>query len=93
MKWVRAIAGIAVAASVVFGWKFYSKFNTARHLKNYLLAACAQDSQCDAAINKHFNRCFDTHYNLGSRHRTSSLDGPQFITCINDNADQPYFKE
>lgn len=92
MKWVRAIAGVTVATGVVFGWKVYSKFKMAQHTQQALLTACVQDRQCGAAVNQHFQYCFDAHYDWGSRYQARSLNGLNFIRCINDKADQPYFK-
>lgn len=92
MKWLRTIGGIAVAAGVIFGWKFYNKFNTASEVKGKLLAVCEDNSQCVGAVNKHFDTCFEAHYNLGGRRRSGYLKGAPFTDCLNAKAGTVYFR-
>lgn len=91
MKWAKTVAGIAVALGVVFGFKFYNKSQAAGEVKKKLLAICAENSGCTAAVDKHFDSCFDSHYNLGGRRRSGRLDGTKFTHCINEKAGETYF--
>ncbi|NJN38255.1 MAG: hypothetical protein HC790_05170 [Acaryochloridaceae cyanobacterium CSU_3_4] len=91
MKWVKIVAGVAIALGIVFGSKLYNKSQTAGEVKKNLLAVCAEDTECTGAVKKHFDLCFDAHYNLGSRRRSGNLDGSQFTHCINEKAGEPYF--
>lgn len=90
MKWVKAIAGIAIAVGVVVGFKFYRKFQMASDVRYKLLAACAENTQCVASVNTHFDSCFDANYDWGSRRRLGNLDGPEFAACINEKADESF---
>lgn len=86
MKWVKTVAGVVMAVGVVFGFKFYNKFQTANDVKRKLLAACAEDTQCAASVDIHFDPCFEANYDLGSRRRSGDLDGPKFADCLNERA-------
>lgn len=93
MKWVRAIGGIAVAVGLVVGWKFYNKFSTAAKVRETLLSACAEDSQCTGAVEKHFQSCFDANYSWGGRRQAGSLSGDKFTDCLREQAGAPIFTD
>lgn len=93
MKWIRAIGGIAVAVGLVVGWKFYNKFSMTGQVREQLLSACAEESQCVGAVDKHFQSCFDTHYSFGGRRQAGYLKGDPFMDCLIEQSGASYFKD
>jgi hypothetical protein len=91
MKIVRQLGSFAVVGSLVLGVKFYHKSTTATEVKESLLAICSSDSSCNDAVNTHFQNCFNSSYDFGSRRRSANVDTEQLASCLNSNAGAEYF--
>jgi hypothetical protein len=91
MKIVRQLGSFIVAGSLVLGVKFYHKSTTATEIKESLLAICTNDSNCSNAVNTHFQNCFNSSYDFGSRRRSASVDTEQLASCLNTNSGAEYF--
>jgi hypothetical protein len=86
----RLLAGL-VAAAALIGMKFYNKASTHDDVKARLVELCAGDAECQAAVNTHFEACFESSYKMGGRRQSSRLDVDAFVKCVNTKAGQPYF--
>ncbi len=91
MKVLMKFASFAVAITILLGMKFYNKSNTAKEIKQSMLAVCANDHQCSKAVNDYFSDCFNSSYNMGGRRRAASLDSEKLAACVNQNANAEYF--
>jgi hypothetical protein len=67
------------------------KANDAKKVKEELIGICAEDKGCVAAVNTHFQDCFDASYTMGGRRRSSTLNSDKLTTCLNDKAGKNYF--
>jgi hypothetical protein len=94
MNWQKILGGVGsviVIAGIYFGFSFMGKANTAKEVKDKLMGICAEDKDCVAAVNTHFDDCFDTNYALGGRRRSGGLNGEKFTSCLNQKAGKDYF--
>ena len=80
---------IAIAALV--GWKFYNKSDNHDELIKQLTTACAEDTGCIEAVEKHFESCFESNYKMGSRRRSGGLNQESFLACFNEQSNVEYF--
>jgi hypothetical protein len=91
MKWLKQIAIFVAVIAGVLGWKFYNKSQLQSSTKTTLVSICASEQQCLAAIEDHYDSCFDSSYSLGSRFRSGGLDSEKLANCINNKSGQPWF--
>lgn len=88
---MRRLLGAIVSVGLILGLKFYNKSASAHDVKARLVEVCEQDSGCVAAVDKHFEACFEQAYKMGGRRQSSRLESEQLVQCINTRAGEPYF--
>jgi hypothetical protein len=86
----RAIGSLVMFGALI-GFKFYNKSASATDTKAHLIKVCEAEKACEDAVNTHFDACFESAYNMGGRHRSSSLKGAELVKCINSRGGKPYF--
>lgn len=86
----RILYGV-VAIIIAIGFKFYNKSSHHDDLKENLAKICQEDQECLAAVNDHYEQCFEKHYILGGRRTSAHLNQEQFLTCFNQLAGKPIF--
>jgi uncharacterized protein (UPF0333 family) len=94
MNWQKfALGGVAfvVITGIYVGLQQMGKANDAKKVKEELTSICADDKECVAAVNTHFQDCFDTSYTMGGRRRASTLNSEKLATCLNGKAGKDYF--
>ena len=79
------VAGISIAT------KFSNQSATAEDTKAQMLAICETDNTCIEVVDTYFERCFNTHYNMGSRRSSGSLDAQGLANCVNEYGQAEYF--
>ena len=84
------VIGLLFAGGVL-GLKFYNKSGTHDEMKAKLVATCATDKACVAAVDQHFDTCFETAYDMGDRRHAASLDERGFLECFNQQAGVDHF--
>jgi hypothetical protein len=87
----KRLAGALVAVVAILGMKFYTKTSTHNEVKARLIELCAGDAECVAAVDQHYDACFDASYKMGGRRQSSRLDVDAFVKCVNSRSPQPYF--
>jgi hypothetical protein len=87
----KRIAGALIAVVAVVGMKFYNKASAHDDVKERLVALCEADAECQAAVNTHFDACFDASYKMGGRRQSSKLDVHALVKCVNAKAGEDYF--
>lgn len=91
MNKVKKAGIFVIALTATLGFKFHSKANTAKEVKQEMIAVCSSDQDCTNAVDTHFKSCFDDSYSMGSRRRASSLDTQKLAGCINSNSGVEFF--
>jgi hypothetical protein len=95
MKWLRQILIFLAIVAGIVGWKFYNKSQARTAAKTQLTTICnsnkAVEKECLAAIEQHYDLCFDDSYTLGGRFRSSGLDSEKLANCINSKSGEPWF--
>ena len=91
MKFLKNAGSTVLVIAVLVGWRLYNKSADADEIKAALLDVCEQESECLAAVESHFDTCFNESYDMGGRHRAASLDGSHLSECINRHAGSNYF--
>lgn len=91
MKLVKNGIGVFMVLAIVVGFKLYKMNAASNEVKASLVEICVGDEQCTAAVEVHFDACFDDNYDMGGRRRSASLDAIGLATCINEKAGVPMF--
>ena len=92
MNWAKKLVIALVIGAVFVGYLFYGKNQVRAEAKGQLLSLCGTDTRCQAAVNQHFDACFDENFRMGSRRRRASLDTAKLIECINQKSGYPWFQ-
>jgi hypothetical protein len=87
----RRLAGAVLAVVVILGMKFYTKSSAHDDVKAQLVHLCADDSECQAAVERHYDACFDSSYKMGGQRQSSKLDVDALVRCVNTRSGVPYF--
>ena len=88
---LRKLGGIVLVVAVIIGMKMYNKQSTSKEVKAELVKLCEGDQKCVAAVETHFEGCFDSSYSIGGRRRSGKLDSDQLVACVNQRAGVEYF--
>ena len=88
---LRRLGGVVLAIAVIVGFKMYNKQSTFKDVKARLVQLCENDQKCVAAVDTHFEGCFDSSYSMGGRRRSSELRSADLVSCINQRAGVDYF--
>lgn len=88
---LRRLGGVALVIAVVIGFKVYNKQSTFKEVKARLVELCENDQKCLAAVETHFEGCFDGSYKMGGRRSASELRSADLVSCINQRAGVDYF--
>jgi len=88
---LRKVGGIVLAIAVIVGMKMYSKQSTSKEVKAELVKLCEGDAKCVAAVDTHFEGCFDGSYSMGGRRRSAKLNSDALVSCVNQRAGVEYF--
>jgi len=75
------VLGLATAALCYATHQRSVRASESDGLRARITLLCEDDSLCRQAIVQHFDRCFDSHYELGV-----GLDAPAFSNCFNPRA-------
>jgi hypothetical protein len=86
---MRKVLGIVIAIAVVFGIRLWSKSNAESTVRQRLVEVCEGEAPCVAAVEKHFDACFEQSYSMSRRR--SRLDNDKLVTCINDRSGAEWF--
>jgi hypothetical protein len=87
----KRLLGALVAVVAIVGMKFYGKASAHDDVKARLVALCEADAECQAAVEAHYDACFDSSYKMGGRRQSSSLDVDALVRCVNSKSGVPYF--
>jgi hypothetical protein len=87
----RLLIGVVTVAALL-GMKFYNKASAHDKVRARLVELCEGEAQCLAAVETHFDSCFEQSYKMGGRHRSASLNFDAFVSCMNSRAGKPYFQ-
>jgi hypothetical protein len=87
----RRLAGALVAVVAILGMKFYNKSSAHDDVKARMVQLCEGDSACQAAVDRHYDACFDSSYKMGGRRQSSKLDVDALVKCVNTRSGVPYF--
>jgi hypothetical protein len=90
-KFLVGAATVIAVIGVVMGSKFMAKADQAKKLEAKLTEICAGEKECLAAVSTHFQGCFDSAYDLGSRYRSGSVNPEKFTNCINTKSGAEFF--
>ena len=85
------IAGVLLVVGLVLGYRVYKKQLYQKELRAELVSACAEDQACLAAVEANFNGCYESHYSMGTRHRSGGLKEDEFLDCFNRQAGKEVF--
>lgn len=91
MHGAKRLGGILIAVAAIVALKFYDKVSARDEMLTKLTGVCEKDAGCMAAVNQHFDSCFEDNYDLGSRRRASSLNTTGFLSCFNQRAGTQHF--
>jgi hypothetical protein len=89
--WAVRIVGGVIAVAAALGFKVYQKSQDSAEVKAELIALCQADAPCVAAVNEHFEQCFDDAYSMGGRNQGPTLNTQTLATCINTASGAPHF--
>lgn len=90
-NWLKQVVFGLIAAAALLGYRFYNKGQSHDAMKADLVKMCESEKPCVAAVNRHFDACFDNAYNMGGRRKGASFDQSQFLNCFNQKAGKTYF--
>jgi hypothetical protein len=85
---------VLVLAIGVFGIfaVFMAKSDTAKRVKEQLTVSCNRDQDCLAALDQHFDTCFNENFKpRRGRYRGNTLRVAPFNACLNKKAGKDYF--
>jgi len=85
------IAGVAVIAALVIGYKFYQKSQSHDEMKAELTKLCESEKECLDVVAKHFDACHDSSFKMGGRRRAAEIDVTALASCINQAAGAEVF--
>jgi hypothetical protein len=88
---MNRLLGAVLTLATVFGIRAYNKQAAASEIKTRLVTLCEGDSACAAAVETHFDACFDGAYTLGSRSQDAQKIARSLVTCLNQKAGEEYF--
>lgn len=91
MNRLRQFGGILIAIGVVVGLKFYNKSSDHDDIRAQLVVLCESDKDCTAAVDQHFDSCFDDNYSLGGKRRSGGLNQEAFLSCFNTKSGKVHF--
>ncbi len=84
MQKAKQFTGIVLGIAAVLALKFYNKAKTQDELRSELRAKCRADATCTAAVDKHFDGCFEKGYSMGGRSTSGLVNTDKFLTCFNE---------
>jgi len=87
----KRLAGVVVAVVAILGMKFYNKASAHDDVKARLVELCEGDEECQAAVDAHYDACFDASYKMGGRRTASRLDLDALVRCVNQKSGESYF--
>jgi len=87
----RRLAGALLGVVVILGMKFYNKASAHDDVRARLLALCDADTECAGDVQRHYDACFASSYEMGGRRRSSKLDVDALVRCVNSRSGVPYF--
>lgn len=76
---------------LLYGWKFHNQSKTNVDVQQHLLSVCASDSRCISDLQTHYDRCFNSNYDLGGERKIARLTGRKLIDCINRRSGHSHF--
>jgi hypothetical protein len=85
---------VLVLALSVFGIFaiFMAKSDASKKVREQLTVSCNSDQACLAALDQHFDTCFNANFKpRGGRYRGSKLRVVPFNACLNEKAGKDYF--
>lgn len=85
------VGSIVIAVAAVAGLKVWNKSQAHAAIKSELVELCDGEGRCVAAVEQHFDECFEEAYDVGSRHRAAELDAWGLADCLNEEAGTPLF--
>jgi hypothetical protein len=88
---MRRVAGALIAVVAIVGMKFYNKAEAHNDVQARLVELCEGDSACQAAVETHYDACFESAYKMGGRHQASQLDLKVLVKCVNSRAGESFF--
>jgi hypothetical protein len=88
---MRRLAGAVIGVAAILGMKYYGKVSAHDNVRTRLVELCAGDSQCQTAVQTHYDSCFETAYKMGGRHEGSKLDANALVACVNHKSGEEYF--
>lgn len=88
---MNRLAAALVAVIAIVGMKVYNKDSTHNDVQARLVELCAGDGPCQAAVETHFDSCFEKSYQMGGRRQSSKLDVNALVKCVNSRAGEDYF--
>lgn len=84
MQKAKQFTGIVLGIAAVLALKFYNKAQTQDDLRKDLRGKCGADARCTAAVDQHFEGCFEKSYSMGGRSTSGLVKTDKFLTCFNE---------
>ncbi|MBI2214819.1 MAG: hypothetical protein HYU52_14325 [Acidobacteria bacterium] len=87
----RKLFGVVIALGLFFGVRTYNLNSAKKDVRQEMQTLCETDEKCKAAVETHFDVCWDKYSSLGSRHKGPSVDIEKLANCVNASAGEEYF--
>ena len=82
---------IVVGIAIVLGMKYWKKGDEHGEVKAHVVSLCAGNSDCQEAVERHFDACFQESYKMDVRRQASRLKAGNLVQCLTRRSGVEYF--